>query len=159
MPTPRLRASGIHPSGGVQAQPVASRALVGRRRVRSARRCGCTRRSRTPASSSAASPPTSWASPGARCSTRSWPAPRTPRCWPISRAASCARSCPRSGRRWTGGRRLTRFPFRARGAPTARSSTRSAPSSSAPKPARWPSPDHAWSPAAPLSWAGEPQAR
>jgi hypothetical protein len=65
--------------------------------------------------------------------------------------ASCARSCPRSGRRWTGGRRLTRFPFRARGAPTARSSTRSAPSSSAPKPARRPSPDHAWSPAAPLS--------
>ena len=55
------------------------------------------------------------------------------------------------GRRWTGGRRLTRFPFRARGAPTARSSTRSAPSSSAPKPARRPSPDHAWSPAAPLS--------
>jgi hypothetical protein len=63
MPTRRLRASGIHPSGGVQAQPVASRALVGRRRVRSARRCGCKGRSRTPASSSAASPPTSWASP------------------------------------------------------------------------------------------------
>jgi hypothetical protein len=58
---------------------------------------------------------------------------------------------PRSPRRWTGGRRLTRFPFRARGAPTARFSTRSAPSSSAPKPARRPSPDHAWSPAAPLS--------
>ena len=42
------------------------------------------------------------------------------------------------------------FPFRARAAPTARSSTRSAPSSSAPKPARRPSPDHVWS-AAPRS--------
>jgi hypothetical protein len=43
------------------------------------------------------------------------------------------------------------IPFRARGVPTARSSTRSAPASSARKPARRPSPDHAWSPAAPLS--------
>jgi len=43
------------------------------------------------------------------------------------------------------------IPFSARGAPTARSSTRSAPSSSAPKPTRRPSPDRAWSPAAPLS--------
>jgi len=41
--------------------------------------------------------------------------------------------------------------LRARGASTARSSTRSVLSSSAPKPARRPSPDHAWSPAAPLS--------
>jgi hypothetical protein len=47
---------GYIPPGAFKPQPVASRALVGRRRVRSARRCGCTRRSRTPASSSAASP-------------------------------------------------------------------------------------------------------
>jgi hypothetical protein len=59
--------------------------IVGRQRS------GCTRRSRTPGSSSTASPPTSSASLDGRCSTRSFEARLTRRCSPISHAASCAR--------------------------------------------------------------------
>src|SRR4051812_37617202 len=52
---------------------------------------GCTRRSKTPASSSTPSRRTSWASPGATCSMRWWPARPTRMCWPIWRADRCAR--------------------------------------------------------------------
>ena len=49
-----------------------------------------------------ASRPTSWASPGGTCSTRSCPARPTRSCSPISPAGSCARRSRRSARRWTG---------------------------------------------------------
>src|SRR3954470_23934443 len=49
----------------------------------------------TPGSSSAAWPATSWASPGATCSTRSCGARPTRSCWPSSPAGSCARRSPR----------------------------------------------------------------
>src|SRR3954469_20842027 len=83
------------------ARCATSRAIA-RRRSKSARArpTGCTRRSRTPASSSTASLATSSASPDARCSTPSLTEPPTLRCWPIWPAAGCAPSCPRSGKRW-----------------------------------------------------------
>jgi len=45
-------------------------------------------------------PPTSSASRGARCSTRSSTAPPIRRCWPSSPAAAWAPNCPRCAKRW-----------------------------------------------------------
>src|SRR5919109_458584 len=43
---------------------------------------------------------TSSASRAGRCSTRSWPAPPTPRSWPTSPRAGCGQRSPRCARRW-----------------------------------------------------------
>ena len=87
-----------------QADPrrCATSPAIARRRSRSARArpTGCTRRWRTPASSSTASRRTSSASPGARCSTRWWRARPTPTCSPSSPGAGCARRSPRCAKRW-----------------------------------------------------------
>lgn len=61
----------------------------------------CTRRLRTPAPSSTASPPTPSASPLALCAMRWWPGGKTPSCSPIWPAAGCAPRFRRCGRRGT----------------------------------------------------------
>ncbi|TML67670.1 MAG: helix-turn-helix domain-containing protein [Actinobacteria bacterium] len=86
------------PSAGANRER-AVRVVFARFRSVSGKPTGCTRRSRTPGSSSTASRPTSSASRAERCSTRSWRARPIPRSWPSSRAASCVQSCPRSRRR------------------------------------------------------------
>ena len=92
-----LRGSFVPPEA-----PAALRTLTRYRKTqiaeRSARPTGCTRRWRTPASSSTASPPTSSVSPGARCSTRSCRdhRPRDPR---RARQGPAAREDPRAHER------------------------------------------------------------
>jgi hypothetical protein len=68
-----------------------------------ARPPGFTRSSKTPGSSSAASPPTSSANRVVRCLMRGCPAPPTPTCSPSLPVGNCERRVPRYARRSSAG--------------------------------------------------------
>ena len=85
-----LRAAQADP-GAAQPDAVSQDADPG---ARSGRPTGCTRRWRTPGSSSTASPRTSSASRAGRCSTRCVRARPTLRCWPSWPRAGCAQKIP-----------------------------------------------------------------